>query len=201
MIGDREKTWEDLQARILAMPCAPGLGPVGGSGDPHAALVLVGEAPGEVEVREGRPFVGPAGRLLDRALETAGLSRDAVWATNVVKCRPVQGEGRAMRNRAPTAAEIRLWRPLLEEELQLIGPRVILCLGAVAAKALIDPNLSIQRQRGQWLPGPFGAAAMATFHPAYLFRLEGEARDVTTAALDADLRAVRARLDELGAGS
>src|SRR5262245_24793672 len=104
MVVDQEQAWEELQARIQAMPCGPGLGPVGGSGDPHAALVLVGEAPGEVEVREGRPFVGPAGRLLDRALETAGLSRDAVWATNVVKCRPVQGVGRAMRNRAPTAA-------------------------------------------------------------------------------------------------
>lgn len=198
MIVDREKTWEELQARILGMPCGPGLGPVGGSGDPHAALFLVGEAPGEVEVREGRPFVGPAGRLLDRALESAGLSRGAVWTTNVVKCRPVQGEGRAMRNRAPTAAEIRLWRPLLEEELRLIAPRVLLCLGAVAAKALLDPKLSLQRQRGLWLPGPLGTAAMATFHPAYLFRLEGEARDAATAALDADLRAVRARLDELG---
>jgi uracil-DNA glycosylase family 4 len=196
MIVDREKTWEELQARILGMPCEPGLGPVGGSGDPHAALVLVGEAPGEVEVREGRPFVGPAGRLLDRALESAGLSRSAVWTTNVVKCRPVQGEGRVLRNRAPTAAEIRLWRPLLEEELRLIAPQVLLCLGAVAAKALLDPKFSLQRQRGQWLPGPFGTAAMATFHPAYLFRLEGEARDAATAALDADLRAVRARLDE-----
>jgi DNA polymerase len=172
---------------------------VGGSGNSQAALVLVGEAPGEVEVREGRPFVGPAGRLLDRALETAGLSRDTVWTTNVVKCRPVQSEGRVLRNRAPTAAEIRLWRPLLDEELRLLAPRVMLCLGAVAAKALIDPKFSLTRQRGQWLPGPFGAAAMATFHPAYLFRLEGEARDVATAALETDLCTVRARLKELGA--
>jgi DNA polymerase len=199
MVIDREQAWEELQARIRAMPCEPGLGPVGGSGDPRAALVLVGEAPGEVEVREGRPFVGPAGRLLDRALAEAGLSRDAVWTTNVVKCRPVQGEGRVLRNRAPVAAELRLWRPLLEDELRLLAPRVILCLGAVAAKALIDPKFSLQRQRGQWLPGPFGAETMATFHPAYLFRLEGEARDAATAALDADLRAVRARLAELGA--
>lgn len=178
------------------MECGPGLGPVPGAGDPHASLVLVGEAPGETEAREGRPFVGAAGRLLGEALAKAGLSREEVWTTNSVKCRPVTGEPPRYRNRAPTPAEIRRWQPLLEEELQLVAPRVIVCLGAVAAKVIIDPRFTMTRQRGQWLPTRFGAEALATYHPAYLFRLQGEARESALAALEADLRAARARVAE-----
>src|SRR5713226_2381028 len=176
------------------MECGTGLGPVPGSGGPKARLVLLGEAPGETEARQGRPFVGAAGRLLDEALAKAGLSQDQIWTTNTVKCRPVLGEGPHFRNRAPTTAEIRLWQPLLEEELQLLAPKVIVCLGAVAAKAVIDPTFTMTRQRGQWLPSRFGADALATYHPAYLFRLQGEARDTALAALVTDLRAARERV-------
>jgi DNA polymerase len=191
---DREQAWAELQSRIRAMECGPGLGPVPGAGDPHARLVLVGEAPGETEARQGRPFVGAAGRLLDDALAKAGLSREEVWTTNTVKCRPVLGEGPRFRNRAPNPAEIRLWQPLLEEELQLLGPKVIVCLGAVAAKAVIDPKFTMTRQRGQWLPTRFDADALATYHPAYLFRLDGAARETAMAALEADLHTARERL-------
>jgi uracil-DNA glycosylase len=191
---DREQSWAELQTRIRAMECGPGLGPVPGDGDPKARLVLVGEAPGETEARQGRPFVGAAGRLLDEALAKAGLSRDEIWTTNTVKGRPVLGEGPRFRNRAPTTAEVRLWQPLLEEELTLLSPKVIVCLGAVAAKAVIDPKFTMTRQRGQWLPTRFGAEALATYHPAYLFRLQGEARDSALAALEMDLRAARERL-------
>lgn len=195
----RDQGWEELQARIRAMECGPGLGPVPGHGDLAARLVLVGEAPGETEAREGRPFVGAAGRILDQALARAGLARDRIWTTNVVKCRPVQGHPGAYRNRAPNAADVRLWRPLLEEELRLLSPRVIVCLGAVAAKAVIDPGFTMTRQRGQWFPSRFGAQAAATYHPAYLFRLDGPAREAATAALEADLQAAAARLDAAGA--
>src|SRR5437870_10952087 len=167
-----QQEWDELHTRIQSLGCDPGLGPVSGSGDPQARLVLIGEAPGETEAREGRPFVGAAGRVLDAALRGAGLSREEIWTTNVVKCRPVLGEGGRLRNRAPTTAEVRLWRPLLEAELRLIAPRVIVCLGAVAAKAVIDPKFTMQRQRGHWFPGHFGAEATATYHPAYLFRLD-----------------------------
>src|SRR5260370_14717952 len=135
---ERDQQWEELQARIRAMECGPGLGPVPGAGDPHARLVLVGEAPGETEARQGRPFVGAAGRLLDEALAKAGLSREEVWTTNTVKCRPVLGEGPRFRNRAPNPAEIRLWQPLLEEELQFPAPKVISWLGALASTRVID---------------------------------------------------------------
>src|SRR5438876_532638 len=191
-----QQEWDELQAGIRATGCDPGLGPVMGSGNPKSKLVLIGEAPGETEAREGRPFVGAAGRVLDQALQSAGLSRESIWTTNVVKCRLVLGEGGRLRNRAPTTAEVRLWRPLLETELRLIAPRVIVCLGAVAAKAVIDPKFTMQRQRGQWLEGPGGAAALATYHPAYLFRLDGEARAEATAALEVDLRTAGARLAE-----
>lgn len=191
---DREQAWNELQARIRAMTCGPGLGPVPGNGDPHARLVLVGEAPGETEARQGRPFVGAAGRLLAEALAKAGLARDQIWTTNTVKCRPVIGEGPRFRNRAPSTAEIRLWLPLLEEELRLLAPAAIVCLGAVAAKAVIDPGFTMTRQRGQWLPTRFGIDALATYHPAYLFRLQGDARAEALAALEADLRSAGERL-------
>lgn len=187
--------WAGLEARIRLMECGPGLGPVPGSGDPDAPLVLVGEAPGETEAREGRPFVGAAGRILDQALSAAGLSRDVVWTTNTVKCRPVQGEPPRYRNRAPTTSEVRLWQPLLEEELRLLAPRVIVCLGAVAAKAVIDPKFSLTRQRGQWSSTRFHAEGIATYHPAYVFRLSGADRDAAIAAMEADLRAAKARIE------
>jgi DNA polymerase len=113
-----------------------------------------------------------------------------------VKCRPVQGETGRYRNRAPTTAEVRLWQPLLEDELRLLAPLVIVCLGAVAAKAVIDPKFTMTRQRGQWFPTRFGAQALATYHPAYIFRLTGEAREAATTALEADLRLAKERLKE-----
>jgi uracil-DNA glycosylase family 4 len=192
---NRTKEWAELQERIRAMECGPGLGPVPGSGAAGARLVLVGEAPGETEARQGQPFVGAAGRILDQALAGAGLSRESVWTTNTVKCRPVQGEPPRYRNRAPTTSEVRLWLPLLEEELRLVAPSVIVCLGAVAAKAVIDPKFAMTRQRGQWFPTRFGADAIATYHPAYVFRLSGEDRESAVAAMEADLSAANARLD------
>lgn len=194
--------WNAIEARIAAIGCDPELGPVTGVGARDAALVLVGEAPGETEAREGRPFVGAAGRILDRALGAAGIERSEIWITNVVKCRPVRAEGplpevgKRRLNRAPTGPEVRLWKPVLEAEIALIAPRVIVCLGAVAGKALIDPRFAMLRQRGQWVTLPSGAQATATYHPAYLYRLSGTALDDASLALENDLRAARQRLDQ-----
>src|SRR5207248_1996988 len=138
------------------------LGPVPGSGDPKARLVLVGEAPGETEARQGRPFVGAAGRLLDEALAKAGLSRDQVWTTNTVKCRPVLGEGPRYRNRAPTTAEIRLSQALLEAELQLLPPRAIVSLGAPPAKPVIHPKPTTSTPHRQRLRTRYGPKDHAT---------------------------------------
>jgi DNA polymerase len=189
------QSWAAIEREMARIGCDEGLGPVPGAGNTRASLALVGEAPGETEAREGRPFAGAAGRILDSALEAIGLPRETIWVTNVVKCRPVREQGGRRLNRAPTMAEIRLWRPVLEAELALIGPRLIVCLGAVAAKALLDPRFVMQRQRGAWFPLSSGAMGSATYHPAFLYRLEGDARDEAFAALREDLRAARARLE------
>src|SRR5207248_1875622 len=143
-------------------------------GSPDARLGLVGEAPGETEAREGRPFVGRAGRLLDHELAAVGIERGALWISNVVKCRPTREEGGRVANRPPTMREVRAWLPLLEEELDILRPRVILCLGGIAAKALIRPDFGMMRERGTWTEAPaiprfpWLRAISATFHPAYL---------------------------------
>ena len=142
-----------------------------GSGNPEARLVLIGEAPGAQEDRAGKPFVGPAGKLLDAALTDAGLTRDEVWITNVVKFRPTSpGVGRGLKNRAPTRAESALFLPWLEDELDVIAPKALVCLGATAAQAVIGAPLKILSQRGQWFTGREGRPCMATYHPAFLLR-------------------------------
>jgi DNA polymerase len=144
---------------------------VWGEGSLDARLCLVGEAPGETEARLGRPFVGQAGKLLDRELEQAGIDRSAVWITNVVKCRPVavSPTGRAT-NRPPNREEVDCWLPVLMKELAIIRPKVVVCLGAVAAKALIGKTFAITKQRGQWYDGPLDIKISATFHPSYILR-------------------------------
>jgi DNA polymerase len=183
-----------LRARVLGSECPEGRRPVPWEGDSSARLALVGEAPGDTEERQGRPFVGQSGRLLERELATAGIDRAALWITNVVKCRPTREEGGRVANRAPTTAEVRAWLPLLEEELAILRPAVILCLGAVAAKALIRADFAMTRERGQWSDTPSAPripslhAIAATYHPSYLLRLQGSARDTALDQFRADLR-------------
>lgn len=189
-----------VEARMRALAaetCREGLGPVLGEGDPAAALALVGEAPGEREVIEGYPFAGPAGRLLDALLAEAGLERARLWLTNVVKCRPVREEKGRLANRAPLAGEIKAWLPLLLDELAVVRPSLILCLGATAARALIGRGFKLTDGRGQWLPGAHDAMVMATFHPAYVLHLETHDPAGSAAAretLRLDLHEVAARL-------
>lgn len=156
----------ELKARCLACQ-ACGLRArcrqvVFGEGDPQAAVMFVGEAPGAEEDRQGRPFVGPAGRLLDRLLAFVGFSRAEVYITNVVKCRPPG-------NRLPTPAEATACRPYLLEQIRLIRPRIIVCLGALATQALVDPQARITKVRGQWFERN-GAKILPTFHPAAVLR-------------------------------
>jgi uracil-DNA glycosylase family 4 len=188
---------EERMAALAARTCPAGMGPVFGEGDPTAPLALVGEAPGEREVAEGYPFAGPAGRLLDTLLAAVGLSRFDLWLTNVVKCRPVRGEqGRAV-NRAPLAGEIAAWLPLLLDELAVVHPRLLVCLGATAARALLGRDFRLTDRRGQWLDGPLDTRALATFHPAYILHLQTHdpiGADGAREALLGDLREVAARL-------
>lgn len=141
-----------------------------GEGNPQARLMLVGEAPGSDEDRVGRPFVGRAGQLLDRILEAANIERKEIYITNVVKCRPPA-------NRMPSQAEVESCRPYLTEQLELVKPKIVVCLGALATRNLIDRNTSITRVRGQWHQKG-SHHLIATFHPAALLRDPGKKKPV-----------------------
>lgn len=144
---------------------------VPGEGNPNAEVMIVGQGPGKQEDKEGRPFVGPAGALLDRALQQVGLKREDLWITNIVKCRVTKQEGARVADRVPTAAEKRACRPWLDKELETIRPRILVCLGAPSAQWLIDKNFKISEERGQWRQLSDGTRAIATFHPAYVLHL------------------------------
>lgn len=181
---------------------------VPGEGNPHAQLILIGEAPGEEEDRQGRPFVGRSGKLLDQVLATAGLDRRELWITNTVKHRPVAfehevsaasaGHGKA-RNRAPQTSEIKAWRPCLETELKLIRPKVLVGLGAVAGKALVDPKFKITQQRGEWFTDTLlGVDVLITWHPSYILRQVGDDYRARLNEAIADFQRVQRRLTGKG---
>ena len=175
--------------------CPAGLGPVTGVGNPNAVLCVIGEAPAEYEIKEGRPFAGPAGRVLNDALADARLQRDDLWLTNVVKCRTMRIVNGRRENRAPLVGELKTWLPLLHEELALVHPAVIVLLGGTAAKALLGKTFKLTEGRGQWHEGPGGAQMMATFHPAAVLHLQQhdpERSETAYDALVADLRLARA---------
>jgi uracil-DNA glycosylase family 4 len=156
-----------------------------GEGNPQARLMLVGEGPGQVEDETGRPFVGPAGQLLDRILAAAGFARDEVYITNVVKCRPPG-------NRLPLPQEASACLPYLWRQIELIDPPILVCLGALAAQSLIDREARITRIRGQWVERG-KRRIMPTFHPAALLRDETKKRPVWE-----DFKAIRAEAEALG---
>jgi uracil-DNA glycosylase len=171
--------------------------PAYGEGDPCARLMLVGEGPGETEDRLGRPFVGRAGELLDKMINAIGLQREEVYICNTVKCRPTFDDGVRLRNRAPSADEMANCRPYLDQQIEIIKPEIILCLGSPAAKSFLGDKFSITKQRGIWFEGPNGIPLIATFHPAYILRMTG-GKDLTQVKrlVWSDLKKVRARLDE-----
>ena len=156
-----------------------------GVGDPDADLVVMGEAPGDQEDRQGEPFVGPSGQMLDKMLlHVLGVPRSQAYILNVVKCRPPD-------NRNPLPDEVEACRPFLEAQLQAIRPKVLLVLGTVAFKALFRTNDGIVRNRGRWRDYQ-GIPVMPTFHPAYLLRKPQDKRLTFS-----DLKALRRRYDEL----
>jgi DNA polymerase len=158
-----------------------------GEGDLAAAMVLVGEAPGKQEAAAHRPFVGPAGIVLNRLLDRAAIPRNKLWITNVVKVRPVAAGWRSEVNRPPKSSEVATFRAILDEEIRVVRPRIIVCLGSVAASVLIHTDFRIQSERGRWYPGPENSRVTATFHPAYLLRLRGPDYEVTRDQVLADL--------------
>jgi uracil-DNA glycosylase family 4 len=167
-----------------------------GEGDPSSRLMIVGEGPGETEDTLGRPFVGAAGKLLERMLAAIGLERADVYICNTVKCRPTTPGPRGPKNRAPEPQEMANCRSFLDEQIEIIAPAVILALGAPAAKSFMGNDFQITKMRGRWYAGPNNAALMVSFHPAYVLRQTGGQIDAVKRLVWADLQAVRAKLDE-----
>jgi len=148
-----------------------------GEGGDHAALLVVGEQPGDREDTEGHPFVGPAGRLLDRALEATGVPRKEVYITNAVKHFKWEPRGKRRLHKTPAQREIEACFPWLEAELEAIEPRVVLCLGATAARAVMGGKVRVTETRGQPLRSPLGTEVVITIHPAYILRLRSGAEE------------------------
>lgn len=166
-----------------------------GEGLKRARLMLVGEMPGNDEDLAGRPFVGPAGRLLDRALAEAGIDRGEAYVTNAVKHFKWLPRGRRRLHERPNAREIAACAPWLEAEIELIAPRVLVCLGATAAKALLGPGFLVTRQHGQFVDSDLAPLVTATGHPSAVLRQRSdEARNRAMAELVADLRTVQRAL-------
>jgi uracil-DNA glycosylase len=141
-----------------------------GEGPPKAELMLVGEQPGDAEDQAGHPFVGPAGRLLDTALEEAGIDRRQVYVTNVVKHFKWEPRGKRRIHAKPNAAEIGACRPWLEVEIALVKPRILICLGATAAQALLGRSFKVSQQRGTVVASPLAPTVSATVHPSSILR-------------------------------
>ena len=152
---------------------------------------MVGEQPGDKEDLSGRPFVGPAGKLLDRALDDAGIDRDKVYVTNVVKHFKWRPRGKRRIHQKPNWSEMTACRPWLDAELTVIQPRVLVCLGATAAQALLGRDFRITRQRGVPIDSPLAPNVLATVHPSSILRAgDDEARRVQMDEFVADLRTV-----------
>jgi DNA polymerase len=166
-----------------------------GAGDPHARVMLVGEQPGDEEDKKGLPFVGPAGRLLDRALEAAGVDREHLYVTNAVKHFKWQLRGKRRLHKTPAQREIDACHQWLEKEIEKIQPHVIVALGSTAAKAIISRDFKVSVRRGQFVDSPLAPYVFATFHPSALLRLrEAEEREAAFKQLVKDLRLIQKAL-------
>jgi DNA polymerase len=142
-----------------------------GEGEPRARIMLVGETPGDREDVVGRPFVGPAGQLLDRALHAAGVDRSAVYVTNVVKHFKWEPRGKRRLHKRPSPSEIAACMPWLNMEIELVRPEIIVCLGATAGQALFGKSFSVTRERGRFLASRHAPFVLATVHPSALLRI------------------------------
>jgi uracil-DNA glycosylase len=167
-----------------------------GEGPARARLMLVGETPGDQEDLAGRPFVGPAGRLLDRCLEAAGIERGQVYVSNVVKHFKWTPRGKRRMHGKPNAMEIRACRPWLDAEIARVAPDVLVCLGATAAQALLGAAFRVTKSRGKVLSSNLAPHVVATVHPSSLLRMDDADREDGIAAFVADLKIAAGALAE-----
>ena len=163
-----------------------------GEGPYSAEIMLIGEQPGDEEDRQGHPFVGPSGKLLDRALADAGIERSAVYVTNAVKHFKFEERGKRRLHKKPSGLEIRACRPWLEAEIDLIRPRIIVCLGASAAQSIFGNTYRLTKERGQFVRNSWAPHVTSTVHPSAVLRApDEEQRHAEYARFVADLKKVR----------
>src|SRR3954454_21947752 len=193
LVPDRPslKKLKEAAAGCTACPLhETGTQTVFGEGLTKARVVFVGEQPGDQEDLQGKPFVGPAGKLLDKALEDASIDRAQVYVTNVVKHFKWQAWGKRRIHQKPNWSEIAACRPWLEAELDVIEPRVLVCLGATAAQALLGRDFRVSRQRGELVESGLAENVIATVHPSSILRADDETRDLEYRELVRDLEVV-----------
>ena len=160
-----------------------------GEGEEHARMMLIGEQPGDQEDLQGKPFVGPAGKLLERALDDAGIDRRRVYVTNAVKHFRFTQRGKRRLHEKPNAGQMRACRPWLEAEIEVVRPRLMVLLGATAAQSVMGPAFRVSKQRGEVLQSPFGIPVVATVHPSSILRAtDDESREVAMSSFIADLK-------------
>ena len=168
-----------------------------GEGGSKARVMFVGEQPGDQEDIQGRPFVGPAGKVLDKALVEAGIDRKEVYVTNAVKHFKWEPRGKRRIHKKPNTLEITACKPWIEAEIEVVKPDVIVCLGATAAQALLGRQFKVSTQRGMWVPSPLAQFVMATVHPSSLLRApDEETRHEEMLRFVADLKLVHDVLEK-----
>jgi DNA polymerase len=168
-----------------------------GEGNPATPLVIIGEGPGANEDATGRPFVGRAGSLLDECLKESGITRKHIYICNMLKCRACIIENGRSRNRVPASEETSSCVPWLEQQLEIIKPLVILCLGAVAANFIIHPNFRMTIERGKWFESRYTKITIAALHPAYILRQAGQSFENARSLLISDIAAARQKVIEV----
>lgn len=186
-----EKIRADVAACRRCSLCESRTNTVPGEGNPHARLILIGEAPGADEDATGRPFVGRAGQHLDKILAAAGFRREDVFIGNILKCRPPE-------NRTPTLEEMKCCTPFLRRQLALIKPQLIGLLGNTSCKYVLGPDVQgITKIRGSWFDSIFGIPCMPMYHPSYLLRNQSRERGSPNWEMWQDIQALKRRYDEL----
>jgi len=186
---------DELRAEAAGCRACPlwetGTQTVFGEGSDSAEVMFVGEQPGDQEDKQGRPFVGPAGRVLDEALEAAGIDRGTTYVTNAVKHFKWEARGKRRIHAKPTWTEQMACRPWLESELEVVQPRVLVCLGATAAQSLLGKQFRVTKERGRWLESELAEYVTATIHPSSILRQrDDESRRREMDGLVEDLRLV-----------
>lgn len=169
-----------------------------GEGSPHARIMMVGEQPGDKEDLAGRPFVGPAGAVLDKALQEAGIDRNDVYVTNIVKHFKWESRGKRRIHKKPSALEISACRPWLDAEIAATRPEVVVLLGATAAQGILGRSFRVTHHRGQWVPSEIAPHVLATVHPSAILRApDDESRHEEMRKFVTDLKKIAQQIQQI----